>query len=154
MSREEAVTQVEEERRARETTEANVNRRHEILRQKIEIDFQRHKDDIQRLERELSRLKSSADSTQSNSGSKDPVIQRQGSSALGPYKTKEMAQKPANHGRRCIFCKKNVVSVVFLPCTHQVLCVSCNEEHEKRAKTCPCCSTRIRERIRVYGASS
>ncbi|KAE8661870.1 plant intracellular Ras-group-related LRR protein 5-like [Hibiscus syriacus] len=61
-----ALAQVEQERCSKEATEAINKRKLEVLRLKIEIDFQRHKDDHQRLEQELSRLKLSAQSTELN----------------------------------------------------------------------------------------
>lgn len=63
-------------------------------------------------------------------------------------------QAEVSSDRHCVKCMKNEVSVVFLPCAHQVLCVQCNQDHEKTYRTCPCCNVRIAQRILVYGASS
>lgn len=59
-SKEQAITQVSEEHRAKEAADASIKRKHEALRRKIELNFQRHKDDIHRLEEELARLRASA----------------------------------------------------------------------------------------------
>ncbi|KAF6134190.1 hypothetical protein GIB67_013587 [Kingdonia uniflora] len=160
-----AMTQVNEERRSKEAAEVNGKRNQEALRRKIEIDFQRHKDDIQRLEQELSRLKASTESaklnTQSNSlstGKSDTAkIQRESNAKLldDLNKLQDSSEKEETSGRECLVCLKDEVSVVFLPCGHQVLCANCNEDYGKKSKaTCPCCCVHIEQRIRVYGASS
>lgn len=160
-----AIAQVEEEQRSKEAAEVSVKRKQEALRSKKEIDFQRHKDDIQRLEEELSSLKASVEST--------PLTSPLNTLSTGDYETaksqKEInarmlhelsklqvsSHKEGNFDRECLICMKDEVSVVFLPCAHQVLCASCNEVYEKKAKaSCPCCHTQIEQVIRVYGASS
>ncbi|XP_068650126.1 MND1-interacting protein 1-like isoform X2 [Aristolochia californica] len=160
-----AIAQAEEERRAKEAAEASVKRRQEVLRRKIEIDFQRYKDDIQRLEQELSRLKATTESTQISSATN--ILPARDSDAAKPpketnakllhelQKLLESSKKDVTLDRECLICMKEEVSVVFLPCAHQVICVNCNEEHEKKAKSsCPCCNVKIEQRIRVYGVAS
>ncbi|KAE8685504.1 hypothetical protein F3Y22_tig00111096pilonHSYRG00069 [Hibiscus syriacus] len=50
--------------------------------------------------------------------------------------------------RECVMCLSEEKLVVFLPCSHQVLCVKCNELHEKqRMIDCPACRTLIDCRI-------
>ncbi|KAJ4951532.1 hypothetical protein NE237_028364 [Protea cynaroides] len=160
-----AITQAEEEKRSKDATEVSVKRKRDALQRKIEIDFQRHKDDIQRLEQELFRLKASAESTQLNLPSN--------TFCTGDYETaksqkeinarmlqelnklQDSSDKEDNFDRECLICMKDEVSVVFLPCAHQVLCANCNEEYMKKTKaTCPCCRVQIEQRIHVYGASS
>ncbi|XP_059645354.1 MND1-interacting protein 1-like [Cornus florida] len=160
-----ALTQVEEERRLKEATEASNKRKHEALRLKIEIDFQRHKDDLQRLEQELSRLKVSAQSTDlhhqsDNSPTGNPEGEKpQGETIAGLLheldKLEDSSVKDNCRDRECLICMKDEVSVVFLPCAHQVLCADCNDNYGKKGKaTCPCCRVPIEQRIRVFGASS
>lgn len=162
--REQATAQAEEARRAREAAEINAKRRQEALQRKIELDFQRHTDDIQRLEEELSRLQATAASTQlniqsfnaPNSGDADAtkaLKEGNGKMHTGFSKPQESSQK-LNRDRVCVICLKDDVSVLFLPCAHLVVCVNCNEDHEKGKGSCPCCNTKIDERIRVYGVSS
>ncbi|XP_031483751.1 MND1-interacting protein 1-like [Nymphaea colorata] len=164
-AKEKAISQVEEERRAKEGTQVNITRRQEALRRKIEIDFQRHKDDIQRLEEEYLRLKASSRSTQLNCSSttqstcdvdmakKVKESHKKATNELD--KTQESSCRENKCGRECVFCMREEVSIVFLPCAHQVLCVGCNEAHEKQPKKrCPSCDTGIEQRIRVYGVSS
>ncbi|BFG31074.1 hypothetical protein CerSpe_173480 [Prunus speciosa] len=164
-AKEEALTQVEEERRAKEAAEASNKRKLEALRLKIEIDFQRHKDDLQRLEQELSRLKISAQSTELLHPSNAlPKAISEGAKPQGETIAKLLreldnlensSEKEVSCDRECIICMKDEVSVVFLPCAHQVLCASCNDDYGKKGKaTCPCCRAPIEHRIRVFGASS
>ncbi|KAK9120692.1 hypothetical protein Syun_018309 [Stephania yunnanensis] len=163
--KEEAISQVDEERRLKEADEASAKRRQESLRRKIEIDFQRHKDDIQRLEQELARLKASMDSTQLNSQTnasctgqvETTVIHSEPNARMlhELYKLQDSADKEVDYDRECLVCFKDEVSVVFLPCAHQVLCANCDEGYcQKGRATCPCCQMQIEQRIRVFGASS
>ncbi|KAF5460300.1 hypothetical protein F2P56_020180 [Juglans regia] len=160
-----ALAQVEEERHSKEAAEASNKRKLEALRLKIEIDFQRHKDDLQRLEQELSRLKASAQTTEShyplnmissayNEGAK-PRGETMAKLLHDIYGLEDASDKEANCDRKCMICMKDEVSVVFLPCAHQVLCANCSEGYDKKGKAiCPCCRVPIEQRIRVYGASS
>ncbi|KAF2316325.1 hypothetical protein GH714_041666 [Hevea brasiliensis] len=163
--KEQTFAQVEEERRSREAAEANNKRKLEALRLKTEIDFQRHKDDLQRLEQEFSRLKLSAEFTDLNHQlnilplGKPEKTKPQGETIarlLHELDTLEDSQdKGSNCDRECMICMKDEVSIVFLPCAHQVMCASCSDNHGKKGKaTCPCCRIPIEQRIRVFGASS
>ncbi|RVX22270.1 putative E3 ubiquitin-protein ligase RF298 [Vitis vinifera] len=52
--------------------------------------------------------------------------------------------------RECVMCLSEEMSVVFLPCAHQVVCTTCNELHEKQGmKDCPSCRSPIQRRIRI-----
>ncbi|CAL5436527.1 unnamed protein product [Camellia sinensis] len=160
-----ALAQVEEERCLKESTEASNKRKHEALRLKIEIDFQRHKDDLQRLEQELLRLKASVESTELHHQSNNiSMANPEGAKPQGETiarlldeldKLDDSSDKEVVCDRECLICMKDEVSVVFLPCAHQVLCANCNEDYGKKGKaTCPSCRLPIEQRIRVFGASS
>ncbi|XP_051151536.1 MND1-interacting protein 1-like [Andrographis paniculata] len=163
-NKEQALAQLEEEQRLKEASEVNNKRRLEAVRLKIEINFQRHKDDLQRLEQEYARLKESAQAQAENQS--DQVwtanangIPQQGESIarlLHELDQLENSQeKKVSSDRDCILCRKDEVSVVFLPCTHQVICANCNDNYGKKGKAaCPYCRVPIEQRIRVYGASS
>ncbi|KDP26310.1 hypothetical protein JCGZ_22319 [Jatropha curcas] len=164
-AKEQALAQVDEERRSKEAAEASSKRKLESLRLKIEIDFQRHKDDLQRLEQELSRLKSSAEHTDLNNQlnalplGKPEKTKPQGETIARLLheldRLEDSSDKGANCDRECMICRKDEVSVVFLPCAHQVMCASCSDNYGKKSKaTCPCCRAAIEHRIRVFGASS
>lgn len=160
-----AMSQVEDERRSKEAAEASSKRKLEALRLKIEIDFQRHKDDLQRLEQDLSRLKASAQSTETHHPSNNTP--KENSEGVSPPREtiskmlreldnyEASSEEEDNHDRECIICMRGEVSIVFLPCAHQVLCASCSDNYGKKGKaTCPCCRVPIEQRIRVFGASS
>lgn len=165
-AKEEALVLVEEERRSKEAAESNNKRRIEALRLKIEIDFQRHKDDLLRLEQELSRLKASAQSaelhhqssTSPTSNSEGTKPQRETIARLLQQldNLDDFSDKEVNSNRECIICMKDEVSIVFLPCAHQVMCASCSDEYGRKGgkAACPCCRVQIQQRIRVFGASS
>ncbi|XP_049376386.1 MND1-interacting protein 1-like [Solanum stenotomum] len=160
-ARQQASALVDEERRFKEATEANNKRKLEELRSKAEIDFQRHKDDLQRLEQDLSRLRAS---TELQNQSANVVT---GSNAeqhphgdiarmLHELANSEENSPVKDDSRECIMCMKHEVSVVFLPCAHQVLCSNCNDNFGKKGRVakCPCCRAPIERRIRVFGATS
>ncbi|XP_056174201.1 MND1-interacting protein 1 [Syzygium oleosum] len=159
-----AQAQVEEEQRLKEAAEASSKRRLESLRLKIEIDFQRQKDDIKRLEQELSRLKmsASAQSADAHHGSHaSPAAKSEGGKPEGEAIARllhqlELEDSPeVNRDRQCILCMKDEVSVVFLPCAHQVICANCSDSYWGKGKTtCPCCRVPIEQKIHVFGASS
>lgn len=163
-AKEAAMAQVEDERRSKEAAEASSKRRLEALRLKIEIDFQRHKDDLQRLEQDLSRLKASAQYTELHHPSNNTP--KGNSEGVKPGETiakmlreldsyEDSSEKEINQDHECMICMRGEVSIVFLPCAHQVLCASCSDNYGKKGKaTCPCCRVPIEQRIRVFGASS
>lgn len=163
-AKEQAMAQVEEERRLKEATEANNKRKLEALRLKVEIDFQRQRDDLLRLEQELSRLKSSSEqASDTRNNSHQNSVTTPGDIArmlqeLDSFERSSSAPQGKEGGgcdRECVLCSKDEVSVVFLPCAHQVLCASCNESYGKKGRaTCPSCRVPIEQRIRVFGASS
>ncbi|CAL5197861.1 unnamed protein product [Lathyrus oleraceus] len=164
-AQEDALALVEEERRAKETAESNNKRGFEALRLKIDIDFQRHKDDLRRLEHDLSRLKASVHSAVLQHQSiTSPVSDFEGTKPQRESIAKllldldnldDLSEKEANNNRECIICMKDEVSVVFLPCAHQVMCAKCSDEYGKKGKaSCPCCRVQIQQRIRVFGACS
>ncbi|CAL0311620.1 unnamed protein product [Lupinus luteus] len=164
-AKEEALALVEEERRAKEAAEANSKRNLKALRLSIEMDFQRRKDDLLRLEQELARLKASSQSanlhhksnTSRTSESEGTKLQREAIAKLiQDFKNMEgFSEKEVSSDRQCIICKKDEVSIVLLPCAHQVMCASCSEDYGKKGRAaCPCCRIPIEQRICVFGASS
>ncbi|KAH0926371.1 hypothetical protein HID58_018627 [Brassica napus] len=69
-------------------------------------------------------------------------------------------ESEANNDRECIICMKDEVSVVFLPCAHQVVCGSCSDSffsgnnNGGNKVTCPCCRSLVQQRIHIFGATS
>ena len=57
--------------------------------------------------------------------------------------------------RECQVCLDEDVSVVFLPCGHQIVCTSCNQLHQdKGVSNCPFCRSPIKRRICARFADS
>ncbi|XP_010516707.1 PREDICTED: MND1-interacting protein 1-like [Camelina sativa] len=164
-AKEQALAQVEEEQRSKEATEACNKRKVETLRLKIEIDFQRHKDDLQRLEQELSRLNKASSTDTSLQSNNTSHTKGKSDKSKGEAMSNKLLEdldkldgsyeKEANCDRECLICMKDEVSVMFLPCAHQVVCASCSDSFMGGSNaTCPCCRAPVQQRIRVFGASS
>ncbi|KAK7309103.1 hypothetical protein RJT34_05582 [Clitoria ternatea] len=149
-AKEEALRLIEQERRSKEAAKTNNKRNLKALHLKIEIDFQRRKDDLLRLEQEISRLKAAAQS-------KDAGPQRETIAKLLEEldNVNDFSEIEVNGNRECIVCREDDVSVIFLPCAHQIMCAGCGEEYGRKGKVvCPCCRVSIEQRIHVFGASS
>lgn len=158
---------LEEERRKKEAAKADSDRRLEELRRKKEVESQCYKDDLHRLQDELKRLQKSAGATQSVPSTNFPITANR-SAARAPKQQPIQRPQPASNRppppppaqkpsrrRDCVVCKKEEACVILVQCAHQVLCVVCNKLHEdKGISRCPCCSAKVEERIRVFGASS
>ncbi|KAI3787666.1 hypothetical protein L1987_42292 [Smallanthus sonchifolius] len=57
--------------------------------------------------------------------------------------------------RECVMCLTEEMTVLFVPCGHQVLCAECNVVHEDNGmKECPSCRTPIQKRINCLFAES
>ena len=117
-------------------------RKHEALRRNIEIEFKIHDSDLQRLKQELSQSKVASQPTE--------VLQ-----ISDFFSQPKITGEEIIGDRVCMFCKKNTVSVVYLPCAHQVLCASCDDLYQKTGKAvCLHCCVPIEQRIWVLGVSS
>ncbi|TVU09344.1 hypothetical protein EJB05_42814 [Eragrostis curvula] len=158
-TKEENIALLEEERRKREAAKVNADRRLEELRRKKEVESQCYRDDLHRLQDELNRLQKSTGTSEPTSMStnrsttkapKHPIQRPNTASNRPPQPT----PKPS-HRKECVVCKEEEACVILLQCAHQVLCVGCNKLHEdKGVVRCPCCSAKVEERIRVFGAST
>ncbi|KAK3129932.1 hypothetical protein QOZ80_6BG0486750 [Eleusine coracana subsp. coracana] len=164
-TKEENIALLEEERRKREAAKVNADRRLEELRRKKQVESQCYKDDLHRLQDELSRLQKSTGANVPTFPSTNPPGTINRSTTRAP---KQPIQRPPpasnrppqptqklSHRRQCVVCKEEDACVILLQCAHQVLCVSCNKlQEDKGVARCPCCSAKVEERIRVFGASS
>ncbi|KAG0575441.1 hypothetical protein KC19_5G004300 [Ceratodon purpureus] len=168
-AKEEAVSRADKEKRAKEQAESAFKRREEATRRKAEQDKQRLRDDVERLTQELSSLRA-AESANLVTASWDSPVTTMGmvGGRFGLKEHERLARElaelqdslrrssalPLPRDRECVMCMSEEMSVVFLPCAHQVVCIECNELHEKKGmRDCPSCRTPIQQRIRVYGAS-
>ncbi|TMW88542.1 hypothetical protein EJD97_018421 [Solanum chilense] len=142
----EALSLLKEETRLNEEVKATNKRMLMDMRLSSEIESQQYKDELERLHQELTRLKAS-----------NEAPERDIAKLLHEFDTLEVSssKKGASNDRRCVICKKGEVSVVFLPCAHQVICANCNDNYgnNEQAK-CPSCLVPIERRIRIFGAAS
>ncbi|KAH6772504.1 hypothetical protein C2S51_010908 [Perilla frutescens var. frutescens] len=123
------------------------NSRAQLLKfqQKADIDSQLARDDLRRLENELSSLRISDQML-------DTFLENDG---FWCDSAQSSSSKETIRHWICMSCLQNEVSVVFLPCTHQVLCSPCYSENFKTAGgCCPYCHVNIEGSIKAYGPSS
>lgn len=144
----EALTQVTAERNEREEIEASAKLEEAALLLKRESALQRYKDDVRALENQIEKLrvfssmKAPALSWDINTRSTTDVMDSQ-----------ESGDEELQRDRECVMCLTEEMSIVFLPCSHQVVCAKCNELHEKQGmKDCPSCRALIQRRIHVRSA--
>ncbi|KAG9457484.1 hypothetical protein H6P81_001992 [Aristolochia fimbriata] len=169
--KDDALVQGNSERKEREQIEASAKSKEDMIRLKAENDFQRYRDDIQKLESEIAQLRLKMDSSKMASlkWALDGIYASRvtdGKSGLALKETKDgyisgmadlqdLAAGDVQRERECVMCLTEEMSVVFLPCAHQVVCTKCNELHEKQGmKDCPSCRTPIQRRISVRSADS
>ncbi|XP_073301556.1 putative E3 ubiquitin-protein ligase RF298 isoform X2 [Primulina huaijiensis] len=145
----------------REEDEALAIAEAESITQMAEMNIQKTNEDIKNLENMISELRLKAEKSKiaalnigygSCSSSSDDFFTFR---ALQLSKTtKNLPVLPNKFGsgraRECVMCMSEEISVVFLPCAHQVLCMECNILHEKQGMNgCPSCRTTIAKRIPV-----
>ncbi|KAF7150174.1 hypothetical protein RHSIM_Rhsim02G0016800 [Rhododendron simsii] len=164
-AKEELLTEASSIRKEREQIEDSAKSKEEAIKSKAEKTLHKYKDDIEKLEKVVSELRSKTDS------SKIAALRR---GIDGSYAStlKDIRNSPApiiskivpkfqeysgvKRERECVMCLSEEMSVVFLPCAHQVVCTTCNELHEKQGmKDCPSCRSTIQRRIcvRYYARS-
>ena len=162
--------QAESLKRETEQQKARTKAEEDNLRETDERNLQNCMENVKKLEKEISELRLESES------SKIAALLRgvdigYGSGLMGskvasacqgfqvPKINKRLAVFQDNFGagagsvrpeRECVMCLTEEMSVVFLPCSHQVLCAECNVLHEKQGmKECPSCRTAIQQRIPV-----
>ncbi|OVA04416.1 zinc finger protein [Macleaya cordata] len=174
MMKEELLAQANSIRKERLQIEATAKSKEDMIRLKAEQDLQRYKEDIRKLESEIAQLRLKNDSSKiaalrrgidgsyaSRLTDGKNVPTAKGTHQI-PHISGMMADLNEHPGtgdvkreRECVMCLSEEMSVVFLPCAHQVVCTKCNELHEKQGmKDCPSCRTPIQRRIPVRYARS
>lgn len=165
-AKEEAIMRAEAEKREKEQVEATAKRREEALRRKEEIDSQQYRDDVQRLEREIAQLRLTTESSKlaamqwgsdcrftsclPDTNSIEDLKQ-----ANAQLLSKIAELQEVQRDRECVMCLSEEMSVVFLPCAHQVVCSKCNDLHQNQGmKDCPSCRTPIQQRVCVNSVNS
>jgi hypothetical protein len=159
----EAIACVTSERKEREHIEILLRSEENLQHIKAENDMQRYKSEVRALEQQIFQLRLSlglanvvtpkwgTDNkshvlrlSEGRKSSNAPVLVQQDSSSDDIQRDWE-----------CVMCLSEEMSVVFLPCTHQVVCGKCNDLHEKQGmKDCPSCRTPIQRRVCVRPVDS
>ncbi|XP_076891431.1 putative E3 ubiquitin-protein ligase RF298 [Bidens hawaiensis] len=166
-AKEELISQATSYRIGRLEAESTAKLREDLTRLKADNNLQRYKEDIKKLEKEISMLSLKTDSLKiaalkagvdgSYAGKltevKTPVSRHESQPTFFSKMVDDF------HGvkreRECVMCLSEEMSVVFLPCAHQVVCKTCNEIHEKQGmKDCPSCRGPVQRRIYVRYAHS
>nr|KYP72784.1 MND1-interacting protein 1 [Cajanus cajan] len=138
-AKEELLLQASSIRKEREQIEESAKSKEDMIKLKAEENLQRYRDDIQKLEKEIAQLRQKTDS------SKIAALRR---GIDGSYM--HVKRGGVKRERECVMCLSEEMSVVFLPCAHQVVCTTCNELHEKQGmQDCPSCRSPIQKRISV-----
>jgi valyl-tRNA synthetase len=166
---EELLSMVSSIRKEREQIEESARTKEERIKLEAEKELRRYKDDIQKLEKEIAQIRQKSDSSKiaalkrgidgSYAGSFKDTKKGSGFEEPHTASISELVQKLNNFSmngggvkreRECVMCLSEEMSVVFLPCAHQVVCTKCNELHEKQGmQDCPSCRSPIQERISV-----
>ncbi|XP_050204017.1 putative E3 ubiquitin-protein ligase RF298 [Mercurialis annua] len=154
--REALIAQMASIRFEREKIEAAGKIQEDLLRQKAENETRKHMDEIEKLEKQLNQLrfKSNASRIADLKRGMDVKCKDTNQTVKGrqedcsKHTGKAVAAKGLKRERECVMCLSEEKSVVFLPCAHQLLCVNCNELHEKKGmKDCLTCRTPIQMRV-------
>ncbi|XP_027165560.1 putative E3 ubiquitin-protein ligase RF298 isoform X2 [Coffea eugenioides] len=166
--KEELLAQASLLKKEREKIEVSLKTKEDSMKSKAENNLHKHKDDIQKLEKEISKLRLMTDSSKIAAlkrGIDGNYASRLTDSTYAPmpkeshisYISKVVNDFQDYSGggdvkreRECVMCLSEEMSVVFLPCAHQVVCRTCNELHEKQGmEDCPSCRSPIQQRICV-----
>lgn len=163
--------QLNSEKEEKRQLEYTSKSKEDAIRMKAETDYQQYRDDIRRLESEIAQLRLNTDSSKiaalrwgvdhsyasrltDNKGL--PKLKDNSSHlARDIADFQDLSVGEVKRERECVMCLSEEMSVVFLPCAHQVVCTNCNELHEKQGmKDCPSCRAPIMQRISVRFADS
>ncbi|CAN8295784.1 unnamed protein product [Cochlearia groenlandica] len=116
------------------------------IKAKAETDVKYYIENNKRLEREISELKPKSDY------SRIMAMKKGGNDSKSKATTKkeDLGMTKVKRERECVMCLSEEMSVIFLPCAHQVLCFKCNQLHEKEGMMdCPSCRATIQKRIQA-----
>ncbi|KAI4353495.1 hypothetical protein L6164_002441 [Bauhinia variegata] len=154
-AKEKLLTQAALIRKEREQIEACSKSQENMIRKKAVADMEDYVEKIVKLEKELVELKSKHESGKIAALRENIDENKSSQKAKGNKKSNASqitatseASGTLKRERECVMCLSEETSLVFLPCAHQVVCVECNDLHEKQGlKECPTCRTPIQRRI-------
>uniref|UniRef100_A0A3Q7I4Y7 RING-type domain-containing protein n=1 Tax=Solanum lycopersicum TaxID=4081 RepID=A0A3Q7I4Y7_SOLLC len=117
------------------------------FREKVERNKQKYKEEIQKCESEISQLRFQSERSITEALKRGIPQLTKGLSTYAESSDSNVVKME----RECVMCMHEHISVVFLPCAHQVLCKDCNVLLQKKGMDeCPSCRTPIKERISVH----
>ncbi|XP_061356246.1 putative E3 ubiquitin-protein ligase RF4 [Gastrolobium bilobum] len=165
VAKEKILAQAASFRKEREQLEARTKSEEDMIRKKEANDLQKYVEDIAKLEEELGELKLNSESEKIAAfrwciDEGNDSFSRNTPTAKGNWKsnasqTMVLATGSLRREQECVMCLAEEISVVFLPCAHQVVCSECNELHEKQGmEDCPSCRTPIQHRIHAKFAGN
>ncbi|KAL1548287.1 putative E3 ubiquitin-protein ligase RF4 [Salvia divinorum] len=135
-----------------EEEEASMKTEAENIKQAAEKEMQKCAEDIKRLQKMVMELSLESDKSKIADlnmgfpGSRLPNVTKR----LAIFQDNFCEAPDVKPERECVMCLSNEISVVFIPCAHQVLCAQCNMVHEKQGMTdCPSCRTAIQKRVSI-----
>ena len=137
VAKEKVLAQTTSIKKGKEQLAARMKSEEDKVRKKAANDLQKYVEDIAGLENELAELKPNS--------KKIEAIRK---SLLRTITVKGNKKSDLKREEECVMCLSEEMSVVFLPCAHQVVCPECNKLHEKQGtKECPSCRVPIERRI-------
>ncbi|XP_078167884.1 putative E3 ubiquitin-protein ligase RF298 isoform X1 [Carex rostrata] len=170
------LAQLNSQKKEKEHIEMSARAEENALMVKSENEMQRFKSEIRELEQQIQQLRSADVSSKMAAPRWAPPDSRSYASRLAQGKNgisngnraavafKARMERGVLVGpgedevqreRECVMCLSEEMAVVFLPCAHQVVCVSCNQMHESQGmKDCPSCRSLILRRILVRSSNS
>ncbi|KAK7412618.1 hypothetical protein VNO78_04120 [Psophocarpus tetragonolobus] len=167
-AKEELLLQASSIRKEREQIEESAKSKEDMIKLKAEENLLRYRDDIQKLEKEIAQLRQKTDSSKIaalrrgiDGSYASSCMDMKNGIALEESQATFISDLVTNlndysliggvkRERECVMCLSEEMSIVFLPCAHQVVCTTCNELHEKQGmQDCPSCRSPIQRRISV-----
>lgn len=165
--KEKILAQTSSIRKERERLEALAKEERRKIRQKADCELQKYKDNMKDFEEQISKLRMECESsrvaelreginrsygshpTDRNTPAKRGHLIPNMYKRLPVFQEISPSESAREKNRECTMCMVEDISVIFLPCAHQVLCEECNERHEKDgATTCPLCRALIQTRFK------
>ncbi|RYR31003.1 hypothetical protein Ahy_B01g055797 isoform C [Arachis hypogaea] len=165
-AKEELLLQAISIKKEREQIEESAKSKEDMIKLKAERNLLKYRDDIHKLEKEIAQLRLKTDSSKIaalrmgiDGSYAGRFADLKNVAAMGGPRNSFIRELVSDYSvtsggvkreRECVMCLSEEMSVVFLPCAHQVVCTTCNELHEKQGmQDCPSCRSPIQRRIAV-----
>ncbi|KAK6120113.1 hypothetical protein DH2020_046149 [Rehmannia glutinosa] len=147
-----ALKRIDSLRGKREEDEARLKVEADSIKQIAQTNKQKCEDNIKNLASMISELRLESDKSKiaALSVGYGPTFPENQIPKITPVFHDNFGAENVKPERECVMCMTDEISVVFLPCAHQILCAQCNVLHEKQGMNdCPSCRTAIEKRVSV-----